>query len=78
MNVTVLKVTPTGKGYNIAHVRCGQLYGDCIASEAVTEPGEYFLSSRLQVKQGRLTPLIRVEASSTQSTDFAQSSKNRD
>ena len=77
MNVTVLKVTPTDKNYNIVHVRCGQLYGDCISSKAVTEPGEYLLTSRLQVKQGRLMPLILVEPL-TPTTDFAQSSKNRD
>lgn len=61
MKVRVLKVTPTDKSYNVVHVQCGNLYGDCLATQDVTEPGEYDLRSSLQVKQGRLVPMIRVE-----------------
>lgn len=61
MKATVLKVTVTGKHYNIAYVRCGQLFGTVVAAQDVTEPGEYELRSSLQEKAGRLIPLIRVE-----------------
>ena len=61
MNVKVLKVTQTGKGFHIVHVQCGNLFGDCIASPDVTEPGEYVLKSSLRERQGRLVPMIRVE-----------------
>ena len=61
MKVQVLKVTPTAKGYNVVHVQCGNLFGDCIAAPEVETLGEYWLKSTLQVKQGRLVPLIRVE-----------------
>ena len=61
MKVQVLKVTPTGKGYNVVHIQCGHHFGDCLASEEVTEPGEFELRSSLQVKEGRLIPKIRVE-----------------
>lgn len=61
MKVHVLKVTTTGKGYNIVHMQCGQLFGDCLATDDVSEPGEYELRSSLQVKNGRLVPKIRVE-----------------
>lgn len=61
MKVRVLKVTTTDKNYNVVHVQCGNMYGDCLATQDVTEPGEYELRSSLQVKQGRLVPMIRVE-----------------
>ena len=61
MKVQVLKVTPTSKGFHIVHVQCGNLFGNCIASPDVTEPGEYFLKSSLHEKEGRLVPMIRVE-----------------
>lgn len=61
MKVKVLRVQLTGKGYNVAHVQCGNLYGNVLAAQDVTEPGEYELKSTLQEKAGRIIPLIRVE-----------------
>lgn len=61
MKVQVLKVTQTGKGWNLAYVQCGQLFGTVMASADVVEPGEYELRSSLREKAGRIVPLIRVE-----------------
>lgn len=61
MKVEVLHVKETGKGFNVAHVRAGNLFGDCLTAPDVVEPGEYWLKGTLQVREGRLVSLIRVE-----------------
>ena len=61
MKVTVLQVRQIPKGMAVAHIQCGQLFGDCLATPDVTGPGEYDLKSTLVVKEGRLTALLRVE-----------------
>lgn len=61
MKVDVLQVRRSPKGLNVAHVKCGQLFGDVLATDDVTEPGEYEMKVTLRVVQGRLVPLIRVE-----------------
>jgi hypothetical protein len=62
MQVKVLKVTQTGKGWNLAYVQCGQLFGTVIAAVEVNEPGEgYELKSILKEKDGRIVPMIRIE-----------------
>lgn len=61
MKVKVLGIKETGKGYNIAHVQLGNLFGDCLAVPEITQPGEYELRSAIHVENGRLIPKIRVE-----------------
>jgi hypothetical protein len=61
MKVQVMKVTQTGKGWNLAYVQCSGLIGTVIASSDVVEPGEYELRSSLQEKAGRIVPMIRIE-----------------
>ncbi len=61
MQVKVLQTRRTAKGLNIAHIQCGQLFGDVLATDDVTCPGEYVLKSTLRLKEGRIVPLIRVE-----------------
>lgn len=57
----VLKVTQTGKGWNLAYIQCVQLFGTVVAAADVNEPGEYELRSTLREKDGRIQPRIRVE-----------------
>ena len=40
MKVKVLGIKETGKGFNIAHVQLGNLFGDCLAVLEITQPGE--------------------------------------
>lgn len=61
MKVRVLKVTPTGKGWNLAYIQCGQLFGTVVAAIDVDQPGDYILRSTLREKDGRIEPRIRVE-----------------
>lgn len=61
MKVKVLGVRETGKGFNVVHVQLGNLFGDCLAVQEVTTPGEYELRSTIYVENGRLVPKIRVE-----------------
>lgn len=61
MQVKVLNVRRDSKGNAIAHVQIGSMFGDVLATDEVTEPGEYFLKSTLRVRDGRIIPLIRVE-----------------
>ncbi len=61
MKVQVLQVRKTTKGRTVVHIQCGDLFGDCVATSDVTEPGEYELRTTLRVVDGRLIPLIRVE-----------------
>lgn len=63
MKVKVLGIKETGKGFNIAHVQLGNLFGDCLAVLEITQPGEYELRSTILVENGRLVPKIRVEQS---------------
>jgi hypothetical protein len=61
MKVQVFKVTQTDKGFNLAYCQCGNLFGTVVASNEVTEPGEYELRSTLREKEGRIIPMIRIE-----------------
>lgn len=61
MKVQVLAVSKNKGGFNVAHICCNGMYGDCLATEDVTGPGEYWLKSTLTVKEGRFNPLVRVE-----------------
>lgn len=61
MKVTVLQVRKNASGLTVAHIQCGQLFGDCLATDDVTGPGEYDLKSTLRVVDGRIVPLVRVE-----------------
>ena len=45
MKVKVLGIKETGKGFNIAHVQLGNLFGDCLAVLEITQPNEYELRS---------------------------------
>ena len=63
MKVKVLGIKETGKSFNIAHVQLGNLFGDCLAVQEITQPGEYELRSTILVENGRLVPKIRVEQS---------------
>ena len=47
MKVKVLGIKETGKGFNIAHVQLGNLFGDCLAVLEITQPGEYELRSTI-------------------------------
>ena len=60
MRVQVLQVRRQNKVL-VAHIQCGQLFGDVLATEDVTGPGEYELKSTVVVKDGRIVPRIRVE-----------------
>jgi len=61
MKVQVLQVRFTPKGSRIAHIQAGQHFADCLATDDVTGPGEYWLKNTLRVQQGRLVCLVRVE-----------------
>ena len=62
MKCRVLKVTETGKHFNVVHVHIPShnLYGNCLSSVDVKEPGEYEIISTLMEKQGRIVSLIMV------------------
>ncbi len=61
MDVQVLSVRAVGKGLKIAHVRAGEMFGDCPASEQVSESGPATLRVKLIVREGRLAASLRVE-----------------
>lgn len=60
MEVRVLSVRTVGKGLRIAHVRFGDLVGDCPAAPDVVEGGIGYLSVKPQVREGRLGATVRV------------------
>jgi len=62
MEVRVLSVRTTRAGMRIAHVRAGELVGDCPAAPDVVEGGVGFLSVKPQVREGRLIATVRVNA----------------
>jgi hypothetical protein len=61
MKVNVLAFRRNERGYNVAHVKIGDKFGDCLAAPDLTEPGEYELRSVIHFVSGRLVPKIRVE-----------------
>jgi len=62
MQITVLYLKKTKNGHNVAHVQAGHVFGDVLATDDIQEPGVYDLRVTLRSINGRLIPLIRVEA----------------
>lgn len=61
MKCEVLSVRETPRGFRIAHVKVGQMYGDVPCDRQFSERPQAELKPHLRVRNGRFEAVLRVQ-----------------